>query len=405
MGFWENTSIGKYFGTNKKTLTVNGQVINMEADVLTLDAFSMGGSTSTFYNENTDFIKVYEDNFIVNSIISKISSKFSSVKFLDEKNSRLLDKINNPNNYQSKDEFLKEFSSFVLAAGFTAIWKKYISFGNFQTMELININPSKCHIDLKKESISFEYKGNTESVLLTEVILFYDTRQNNTNKKGYSRLIPYKSQIDNINLVQKAKNIQVQNSGTTIVSPKQVSAGSNIDEGLNTPVPVMGGNLITQKEEMEDKLNNRGLSNRIIVSSKGLDAINLSEKLNNIDFNKIVEPDAMVLYDAYNFDKELTPFGKDSTYDNKGESELKLYESEIFPLANNFINSLNAEFEGKGKLDLSYDHVGVMSIVKNRIIDTNEKLISQYNLLLDKEIINAVEYKKILIENKILNEN
>lgn len=401
MGFWESTLIGKYLGVKKEKRVIGGQTINMESDIFSMDSFSIGSSVSSYYDETTNFVELQDKNFILNNVISKIAQRLSNAEFSDEKDSALLNKINNPNNFQSKEEFLKEFTVFILAAGFTVMWKRYVSFGNFDTLELINVNPCKCSFDGDK--ISFEFENQSTTTLLSDVIVFYDIKRDNKTKRGYSRATPLKSQLQNISLAQKAKNIQIQNSGTTIVSPKQVSSGNGIDDGLNAPVPMIGGGLKSQKEEMEDRLNNRGLENRIIVSSKGIDAVNLSEKLNKIDFYKIIESDAMAVYDAYGFPIELSPHGPNAKFENKEVAELALYENEVIPLANNLTNTLNAEFPNKGKIQASYGHIGCMSIIKNKVIDANQKLVNLFGYLFEKQAIDLQEFKKILIENNIIN--
>lgn len=402
MGFWDSTRIGQYFGAKKDTQIHDDSIVNMEYDVFTLDAFNIGSSGGSCYPKTTDFVKLQEENFILNNVISKIAKKFSNAVFTDETDSALLNKINNPNDSQSKEEFLKEFATFILSSGFTVIWKKWKSFGNFETLEFVNINPFKCSFE--NDKISFQYENENITTNISDVVVFYDTRREHLNKKGYSRITPLKSQVDNIFLAQKAKNIQINNAGTTIVSPKQVTGGNGIDEGLNAPVPKMGGGLKTQKSEMEDKLNSRGLQNRIIVASKGLDAVNLSEKLNKIDFHKIVEPDALSVYDAFGFPIELSPYGKDATFENKGKAELSLLENEVMPLVNNLTNSLNKEFPKNGNVKANYDQLEVMSIIKNRKIDTNTKLIAMYKDLFDEDLIDAKQYKQILINNNIIDE-
>lgn len=400
MSWFENSIIGKYLGVRKEKQIIGGQVVKMESDVFSIDSFYIGSSVSSYYDENTKFVELQEKNYILNNVIGKIAQRLSNGVFTDERESALLNKINNPNEFQSKEEFLKEFVINILSSGWTGIYKKYVSFGNFDSMELININPDTAFID--GDNITFEYENESLKVSLSDVILFYDMKRISKNKKGYSRATPLKSQLQNISLAQKAKNIQIQNSGTTIVSPKAVAAGNSIDEGLNAPVPMLGAGLQTQKQEMEDRLNNRGLENRIIVSSKGLDAVNLSEKLNKIDFYKIIESDAMAVYDAYNFPIELSPHGPNAKFDNKEVAELSLYENEIIPLANNFQNTMNSEFQNKGKVTVDYSHIGCMSIKTNKIIDTNQKIVTQYGDLFDKGIIKDSEFKDILIKNKIL---
>lgn len=396
MGFWESLRTFR-FGIETKNDSINGQPVRMEMDV-----FGIGtNDKKTFYTDSTKFVKLQKETFVLNNVFNKIASKLSSAQFTSESdNSEILDKINNPNNAQSKEEFLKEFAIFLLSSGWTVIWKKYQSYGNFKTLELINLNPD--HTDVNEKSLTTEIDGKSETILLTDVILFYDSVRNNKNKKGYSRITPLRSQVSNIKDAQVAKGIQIENSGTTIVSPKQTAAGNNIDEGLNAPVTQMGGGLKTQKEEMEDRFSSRGLVNRIIVSSKGLDAKNLSAELNAVKFYEIVETDILAIYDAYNFPVELSPYGKNAKFENKEIAEVSLVENEVSPLAKNLINSLNAEFPNKKPVIVDFNHLNSMSLIQERIQKTNGTTIEQYGTLFDKKIITEQEYKDVLKSKKIL---
>lgn len=395
-GFWESLRNFR-FGIQAKNESINGQPVRMEIDV-----FGIGtNDKKTYYPDSTKFVKLQEQTFVLNNVFNKIASKLSGAQFTSETgNNELLDKINNPNDSQSKEEFLKEFSIFLLSSGWTAIWKRYKSFGNFKTLELINLNPD--NTDVGDTNLTTEIDGKQETLLLTDVILFYDSVRNKKNKKGYSRITPLRSQINNIRDAQLAKGIQIENSGTTIVSPKQTATGNNIDEGLNAPVPVVGGGLKTQKEEMEDRFSSRGLVNRIIVSSKGLDAKNLSAELNTVKFHEIVETDILAVYDAYSFPIELSPYGKNATFENKEVAEVGLVENEVSPLAENLINSLNSEFPNKKPIDVHFNHLNSMSVIQERIQKTNSETINQYGTLFDKKIITEKEYKDILKTKNIL---
>jgi hypothetical protein len=396
MGFWESLRTFR-FGIETKNDSINGQPVRMEMDV-----FGIGtNDKKTFYTDTTKFVKLQKETFVLNNVFNKIASKLSSAQFTSEfENNELLEKINNPNTTQSKEEFFKEFAIFILSSGWTVVWKKYQSYGNFKTLELINLNPDDT--DVNENSVTTEINGKSETILLSDVILFYDSVRNNKNKKGYSRVMPLRSQINNIKDAQVAKGIQIENSGTTIVSPKQTAAGNNIDEGLNAMVPQMGAGIKTQREEMEDRFSSRGLINRIIVSSKGLDAKNLSAELNTVKFYEIVETDILAVYDAYNFPIELSPYGKNATFDNKEIAEVSLIENEVSPLAKNLINSLNAEFPNKKPIDVNFNHLNSMSVIQERIQKTNGTTIDQYGILFDKKIITEQEYKDVLKSKKIL---
>lgn len=395
MSWWNSFKMLR-FGIETVNDSIKGQPVRME-----LDTFSIGlNDRKTYYHDHTKFVKLQAENFVLNNVFNKIGSKLSSAYFTTESgNGELLDKINNPNESQSKEEFLKEFNNFILAAGWTVIWKKYKSFGNFKTMELINLNPDKT--EPGDNNITTEIDDEAVTLQYSDVIMFYDSVRKK-NKKGYSRATPLRTQINNIRDAQIAKGIQIENSGTTIVSPKQVSTGSNIDEGLNSPVPQLGGSLKTQKEEMEDRFSGRGLSNRIIVSSKGLDAKNLSSELNTVKFYEIVETDILAVYDAYSFPIELSPYGKNATFENKETAEVSLIENEVLPLAKNLINSLNAEFPTKEPILVSYKHLNSMSIIEERIQNTNAKTIEQYGILLEKGAITLKQFQDILKSKNIL---
>lgn len=372
-----------------------------------LDSFGIGIKKDTHYSETEKFVKLQKRVYVLNNVISQIAKRFSNANFTsDQDSSRILEKIKNPNNYQSQQEFLKEFAIFIMSSGYTFMWKRYQSYGNFETLELINLNPDKTTIG--KTTITTEHDSKSETINLSDVIVFYDMVRDNNSKKGYSRIIPLKSQVENILNAQKAKGIQIENSGTTIVSPKTAAIQNNVDEGLNAmvPVKVLGPDgqpkMKTQKDEMEERLNSRGLENRIIVSSKGLDAKNLSAELNNVKFYEMVETDILAIYDAYGFPVELSPYGKNATFENKEVAEVGLVESEIQPLADNLVNSLLSEFPNKGTLEVDYNHLNSMSVIQKRIQETNGKTIDQYGILHEKNIISDQEYKEILIQKKIL---
>ncbi|WP_264435153.1 phage portal protein [Flavobacterium agricola] len=338
--------------------------------------------------------------------MNQIAKRVSNVKFesLDGRSNELLEKINNPNNYQTKVEFLKEFCIFLLSSGYTAIWKKYNAFGVFSSLELININPDTIGFNLN--SISFTHQAIKHTVDYEQIIFFYDIRKCDTDY-AISRLKPLKSQIDNIRNAQKAKGIQIDNSGTTIVSPKASTSNNIMEEGLDGPVPtkVMGPNGMiqkTQKEVMEEKLTSRGLKNRIIVSSKGMDAVNLSAQLNNVKFHEIVETDVLAFCDAFSFPPELTPYGKRATFDNKELAEIALMESEIIPISENFAKSMMSVFPKRGEVFPSFKHINAMSLIEERIQKTNGTTIDQLTVLLEKEIISKEEFRKILQTKKII---
>lgn len=363
--------------------------------------FDIYGNTSKlceYYKDDFNFYELYEKKFIVRTIVGKLASIFSntSIEDLSGKESKLLLKLKTPNNQQSTEEFLKDFGINLWTSGYSMIWKKWGSFGNFDTLELIVISTDKDITSIGKNTVKTTIDEKTETIKKEDIIFFYDSQKSKDDLSGVSRLKPFKSQIDNVIDTQFAKNIQIENSGTTVVSPKAAAAQNNIDEGLNAPVPTKTGGYKTQKEEMEERLNSRGIKNRIIVSNKGLDAKNLSAELNNVKFSEITEPDALALYDLYSFAPELTPYGKNATFENKPAAENKLIEAEIIPLAESLIRSLNQEFKAQGQVKMSYDHINSVATTKNKVVEVNKTVVETYSNLVKEGIITPQEAKKQL---------
>lgn len=368
-----------------------------------IEVFGDSRKKKEYYSEDYNYYRLYERNFVVSTIIGKLARTFSNAQFQDEsgKESELLKKIQIPNNIQSTEEFLKDFAINLFTSGYSMIWNKYGSYGMFSSLEWIVIPTDTDITSVGKKTVTTIINDKREVIKVEDIIFFYDIKRRVDSLEGVSRLRPFKSQIDNITDSQFAKNIQIENSGTTVVSPKS-SATNNIDEGLNAPVPTSMGGLKTQKEEMEERLNSRGIANRIIVSNKGLDAKNLSAELNDMKFNEIVESDVLAIYDAYSFPPELSPYGKNATFENKPAAENALIESEIYPLAESLVRSLNQEFAKQGKLLMTYDHLNSVATTKNKIVDVKKTTTDIYLSLVEKEIISKEEAKRILTENGVL---
>lgn len=373
-----------------------------------IDTFNIGRRKLTYYGKNEKYVELTKKTYVLSNVVGKIGKTASKANFVSSNgNDKVVRIMNNPNSKQSKEEFIKEFCLFVNAAGWSVLWKRYVSYGVFDTLEIINLDPDVTNFR-KDGSVDTEYEGNLEHIEARDIIVFYDTVREEDNR-GYSRIKPLRAQIDNILTAQIALGIQIENSGTTIVSPKATTGGAGVvDEGLNAitipdiQLPSVSGNPIrTQKDVIEEKLNSRGIENRIIVAAKGLDAVNLSAKLNSMDFAAKIESSILAVCDAFNVNVELTPYGKNATYENKDVAELSLLENEAMPIINSLIRSLNQDLGGKAVA--TFSHIGAMSVVEKRIQEANGTFIDQYITLLDKNLISEEELKEKLKSKNLIN--
>lgn len=148
--------------------TLNGQRVRME-----IDGFTFGKKIHTYYPDNYQkYVELQRNNFVINTVIGKIAKGVSSVKFVSEKeNDPLVNKLKNPNNEQSQQEFLKEFTTYLKAAGWVVIWKEWQSIGNFETLQLRNIDPDCCDFDKSGEKLIFEHDDKEHTVLKSDCII------------------------------------------------------------------------------------------------------------------------------------------------------------------------------------------------------------------------------------------
>lgn len=359
-----------------------------------IDSFSIGSKRTTFYPDSTKFVELAKKVYVLENVIGKIGKAASKANFTSKvATDKVVAILNNPNQKQSKEEFIKEYAFYLKASGWCVIWKRYGSYGIFDSLELINLDPDKTTFATNGNILS-EYDGKEETIEPRDCIVFYDSIREKSGK-GYSKIKPLRSQVENALLAQIALGIQMENSGTTIVSPKQVSGGSNqVDDGLDKIAMPSRPGQETQKDQIEARLNHRGIENRIVVATRGLDATSLSTGLNGVDFSKKVETPILAICDAFGVNVELTPYGKTSTFDNKDVAELSLLENEAAPLINSLVRSLNQDLKGKAEADWS--HVGAMSVVNKRVQESNGTTISQYMELVNNEVITPQDAKRIL---------
>ena len=139
------------------------------------DIFGNTGKFCEYYSDDFNFYKLYEKKFIIRTIVGKLSSIFSNAKFedLSGNDSRLLLKLQTPNQEQSSEEFLKDFGINLWASGYSMIWKKYTgSFGDFDKLELIIISTDSDITEVGKKSVNTTINGKSEIIKKEDIIFF-----------------------------------------------------------------------------------------------------------------------------------------------------------------------------------------------------------------------------------------
>lgn len=363
----------------------------------------------------------YLADLFKNGIIYSVDEKGNVVE-----NDELVYRLNSPNRFQGKEEFLSQFYYFLTAAGYNYIlpYSKSLGFENrLKDNELYNLNPDYVNFKKIKKDIfdlgdlDFDYVHSNKDEKFERpfntkgVIPFYDIIPDIKNPyKGVSRLSALINEARNTVLADKGKTNQIKKSGAVIVSAKERSNGElseGLDEEMMSSEPNREGKRTTHKQDIQNKLNAAGLASgeSIIVSSKELVAQTLSKDIQGIDFDKLKSMDLLVCSNKIGVPPELNPFSsKNATYENREQAQFSVLQNRIEPVANSLAKSLQLYFESKNRLVIDYSHLPAYQVAQKVKEEIKDKVVDRYEKLFKDGIITAEQFVQILVKYDILNE-
>lgn len=336
----------------------------------------------------------------------------------------LVNRLNNPNRFQTKEQFLSDFYYFLTAAGWTNIYPFHKSIGfekDFKENELFILNPDKISFkDFNSDIFSldnadFKYhlkgaKENTKRDLNTKkVIQFTDVRIDPENPfKGLSRLASLTDEGENTLLANRGKKNQIKRTGSLLVTHKE-HAKDQFSDGLDEVFEVneKTGKPKTYKDEIEKELNMLGLSQgkSIAISSKELQVLSLAKDILGINFDLMIAADRITISNKIGVPIELLPT-KDinAKYDNRENAELQVIQNRIEPVAEMFCKKVREYFEYEHEICMSYDHLPAYQLVNKQIEDRKTKTVERLKLLKEMNWITDEKAKKILQDHDIISE-
>lgn len=339
-------------------------------------------------------------------------------------NDPLVKRLNHPNRFQTKEQFLSDFYYFLTAAGWTNILPFHKSIGfenNLDKNELFILNPDKISFDDFKsdifliENIDFKYhlKGAKESskrkLNTKNVIQFTDVRIDPENPfKGLSRLASLTDEGENTLLANRGKKNQIKRTGSLLVTHKE-HAKDQYSDGLDEVFEVneKTGKPKTYKDEIEKELNMLGLSQgkSIAISSKELQVLSLAKDILGINFDLMIAADRITISNKIGVPIELLPT-KDinAKYDNRENAELQVIQNRIEPIADMFCKKVREYFKYEYEICMSYDHLPAYQLVNKQIEDRKTKTVERLKLLKEMNWITDEKAKKILQDHDIISE-
>lgn len=335
-------------------------------------------------------LKVSLTNPVLQPSFNLIARLFSSAKFLEVdkdgkpvENSKIVELLENPNIYQSQQDYLEQFIWFKYAYGYLYVYPVHpIGMRNAEKTSLYNLKTSlitydndfKTPILFKKsdkkkvleQEFTYEDTDNDQTldIEIGKIIPYYDLANGigaSNVLTAPSRLLSIKTEISNIDQAGTGKNKAIQTNGRELFSNKTSKAG--------TAMPLQP----KEKEEMQRKLNiGYGLGSnrsRSLVVNASMEWQSLHIKLSELGLDDSRKADANTILGALGIPLDL--FDDDTTYENQEQSLLGFMQNNIIPQMNDFTNSLTNYFELENTNIIgSYDHLPIMASIKEMQINT-----------------------------------
>lgn len=334
-------------------------------------------SSSNWTLENFSNIEIAQNHPILTPALLFVSKLFSQANFyIIDKNTGekvkkhwLLDLINQPNHYQTQNDFFESLQFGQIAQGQAVIYtKKTLGLDRPNTLYLLNPDLIKYPDGFKTKmyrassdainriKIIYDEHGENLSIKIGDLLYMYDT----PNCLGTEHFFDNGSRIDGLRqtLINTkdsllAKNIILKTNGKELIT--------GTDKGFP-----LGADEKTKIESLYQ--NNYGLGSarkRGIITKAGLNWQSLHIALRDLGLDESVKVDGNLIYTALHIPKDILSLeAKKTTYNNFKESMVSYIQNEMqstldatAAVFQKLIKEENLEIKG------DYEHLPIMQFV------------------------------------------
>lgn len=392
----------------RKSLPVNdnGKVVNMSQR----DIIDLFGSRADYINTLTPMgqARAFERCSILASIITKKVSAISDARYWvkdqegnDVEGTDILDKMRNPNPYQTLPEFVCMVEFFSQIFGKAYIVKlDAIGTGSFELYVVPNILVTEN--EKLEQQISFAPRSNIESYYInvngfsfkvdTEHMFVVNDVTYSMNQMGgsVSRLAALQYPINTFVASYDAVNELLVNRGMlAIISMK----------AENPAVTMKMGATKEEKQELEQQLNRYGiLRGKMKYAITGYDVacVPVSSSISDLGISDIqlnCKKDIAYTYQVPAIMLDMA----DSKYANLAQAKLDFYTNDIIPAAKNIMATMNRIYgNDKYTVQAFFDHLDLFQEAKRQQAAGMVSLVSALNQSMQSGLMNVQEAREQL---------
>jgi len=337
-------------------------------------------------------------NPVVFACIEIRAKALSQVKFYQEVNKEkvfsgndILDLLNKPNYFQSKQDLLKQFEWYKSVYGYVFLKPYEIGLNN---KNIFALNPTNIEFEEKENghlifsdaeakrhlNQKFKYQdGDKEKNLkLSEVIPFYDITNlltdTNTHKSP-SRLSSLLTAIQNINLALDAENVMIQQNG------REMFWRDGVGGNLGTSLPLADDDR-TSIQKVLSKLGLGKNKQRAIITASPIGHKSLHVKMKELGLSESVQSNIELIRSVFEIPSEVyDAYTKGKTYENQKEAGIGFIQNTIQQIADDVANSISNFYELDNPIKATFDHLPIMQHTEEKKANKVLKIAMAYEKL------------------------
>jgi hypothetical protein len=339
-----------------------------------LGEFSFEFNTGPGFNNTGKYLDMSLENPVLMTIIGLRAQVYSQMEIRhvdsnnkDVVNSPYIKLLDQPNYFQSKEDFFYQQMWFLSACGFNYTYQKK-SIVQEIPVALYNLIPND--LDLNKvnklnkfiateqdikafndRKVKYKLDDLEQDIRIGDIIPFYDLANglmSNSIITSPSRIKGISKIVENIEENIKAKNTNLR------MSQKFLSTKKGGMQGVETPLKD------ADRKSIENILGRKALQ----ITSGDISVTHLVTDLKKLFLDEQFADDANKCVLAFEMNKNvINYFSKDSTFDNQDKGMIAWVQNSIHTTAKNTMNSMSQQWgliEKGERLIASYDHLDFM---------------------------------------------
>lgn len=346
---------------------------------------------------NTERLQLAKENPIAAILIDFIADKLGQVEWYIKKGDDFIDEdplinlLNKPNYYHSKQDYLKQWYWYLVSHGFVYVLPRgSVGFKSIDTIKALYnlkgdcieyrtdfttpfVSTDKEIKELEKTPFKYQHGNHKHTFTIGEIIPFYDLANGLDNDfllKSPSRLDAIKKPLINIGIAYDSENIAIKSNGKELFS-------SNKKGDYDSAIGIKDD----ERNEILSKTNqNYGMGagrSRAIIGNN-LDWKSLHINLKDLALQDSIAANGTIAANALKIPSEIYEFlvnGSNKTFENQEQARAAFIQQVVQPLADNIGNSFTAYVDYENTpLVGSFAHLPEMQVIEEKKADKVLKL-------------------------------